>query len=169
MAKTNTIADLREQLQIDEDDLDRCLVDHSTTFYHVAQNHAMAVGERDQIKLNLENARIELDAQLRKKMAEADEKITETALDKGVRGMPRIQKLTQEHLDASKKADEWQALLHGFQQRSFALGKLVDWKIAQMRHLGVEHGVKGAHRDLAEANRAEAGRQRRIRKDVESN
>lgn len=159
------IEDLRTELRIDEDGLDDCLMQHSEFFYKVARANAEAVGERDQLKLDLENAEVEIDAQLRKKYADNDEKVTETALQKLVRAAPKVMKLHQEHLTAKREADEWSALLSGFQQRSFALGKLVDWKIAQMRNLGIEHKPGAARREYADSVK-EAGEaaRRRVRR-----
>lgn len=159
-----SLNDLKGQLQIDTDDLDGSLVEQPDLYYHVAEQFALAVANRDTSKLELEEAQAELDEQYRKKALEDDVKITEAALSKKLIATPRIQELERALLATRAEADKWQALKEAFQQRSFMLRELVSIRISNLNNLSLERGVNRSHADLADANHSAAGRLRQERK-----
>lgn len=160
MAKTLTLAEGEKALGIDPDDLDNSLMEHADIYYHIADAAVLAAARRDQCKTRLEIATAELDDQLRKAAQAKEEKITEALLEKRLRLQPRIQELTQEHLDLKVEADRWTALKDAFVQRSFMLRELVARQIAQLQHLGLQRGMQSSRTDYA---RAEEARQERAR------
>lgn len=165
---------LREQLQIDRDDLDTGLVEQPDLYYHVAEAFVLAVAKRDEAKLDLEQATADLDKQFREAAAEADppEKLTEAAITRKLASAPRIQTLERGLLRLRVEADKWQALKESFQQRSFMLRELVAIFVRRMGDVSLEHGNVGARRDLisaqAEKNHAAASEVRRQRRSERS-
>jgi hypothetical protein len=145
------LEELRQYLEIDADDLDRCLIEHSGVCYQVAEAYTEAAAERDALKLELEEETATQDEKLRKTAAAAEQKITETALQQSLKRLPVLQELERDLLNSKQRADKWQALNNSFQQRSYMLRALVDWKIAQIRSLNADHGVAAAGRELTSA------------------
>jgi hypothetical protein len=155
---------LRRQLSIDDDDLDRALIEQPDLYYHVAAQYVEAVAERDAAKLDLEQAQAELDGQFRRQAVEQEAKITDAAVQRKIVSTPRVQTLERDYLKCRGDADKWLALKEAFQQRSFMLRELVSIRIAHLGNLTIEKGVRGAQRDLAEAHREAAGRMRQERR-----
>lgn len=159
---------LREQLQIDRDDLDTCLVEQPDLYYHVAEAYVLAVAKRDEAKLDLEQATADLDKQFREAAAAAEEKVTEAALSRKLASAPRIQKLERELLGLRVEADKWQALKEAFQQRSFMMRELVAMFIRRMSDVSLEHGNQSSRQDLtsaiADKNHAAASEVRKQRR-----
>lgn len=155
---------LQQQLAIERDDLDTCLMDQPDLYYHVADALVTAIAKRDAAKLDLEQVTATLDADLRQKAAEAEEKITEASLQRKLATLPRIQALEKHLLHLRAEADRWQALKEAFQQRSFMLRELVAMLIARLGNLSLDRSVQSSHRDLADANHAAAGRMRQERR-----
>lgn len=153
----------REQLAIDEADLDRCLIEQPELYFHVADNHARAVAVRDAAKLDLEEAEADLDEQLRRQAEKAEERVTEAQLRQRVAASPKIKQLKREHLAARSEVSSWSALQDAFSMRSDLLRKLVDSNIHRRRADNISSGSAGARGDLAAQNRAEAGALRRER------
>ena len=160
----NTLADLRLKLSIDKDDLDEALVEQPDLYYHVADAYVTAVAERDAAKLDLEQATAELDKQFREAAAAAEEKMTETSLQRKIATTPRIMTLERDMLRYRVDADRWQALKEAFQQRSFMLRELVAMYVRRLGDLTIERGSNDARGSLAQANHDEAARIRASRR-----
>jgi hypothetical protein len=163
---TKLRGELKQQLEIDPDDLDRCLIDHSNLLYSVGEACAEAIAEYDGLKLTLEELTAEQDEKLRKKMELDEKKLTETALKQAICWLAPIQELERDIIEAKQEVGKWEALKEAFHRRSYMLQKLVDMKLAQLGSLSVERGVTSARRDLtsaqAEANKNEISKVRRI-------
>jgi len=162
--------DFLPSLAIDRGDLDGCLTEQPETYYHVSQEFASAVAERDQTKLELEELQASLGQELRAIALREEEKLTETGLQQKLTAHPKIQDLQRVLLQKRKDADRWQALKESFSQRSFMLRELVALFIAQRHDLAIESGAGQARtvRELSESTRKEAGRLRRIKRGAAS-
>lgn len=158
------LAFLQKKLSIDKDDLDSALIEQPDLYYHVADAFVTAVAERDAAKLNMEQAIAELDKQFREAAAAAEEKVTETSLQRKIATTPRIQTLEKDLLRYRVDADRWQALKEAFQQRSFMLRELVSMYVRRLGDLTIERGSHDSRSALAQANHDEAGRIRRDRR-----
>ena len=112
----------RQFLRIDRNDLDSCLQQQPEAYHHAAEAYILAVAQRDETKLILEELTAELDQGVRATASAAGEKLTESAIQARLTGLPKIQTLTRKLLDAKLEADRWAALKESFQQRSHALG-----------------------------------------------
>ena len=149
---TETVDSYRKFLEIDRDDLDRCLMEQPSVYWSVSNAFAQAVAERDATKLDLE----ELQAN--------DEKLTEGSLQQKLTTMPKIQDLQRLRLEKTKNAESWQVLKEAFQQRSFMLRELVALYIAQRHDQSMEAGAGQARNSLAERVRVDAGKLRQAKR-----
>jgi hypothetical protein len=124
------LADLRSKLGIDEHSLDMALREHPDLFYEVASQLALAVSNRDEAKLDLEEVEAEVDKELRRAAAINDDRTTEKEIESNKKIDKRVKiandKLVKEKYNAAK----WTALKDAYEQRSYALSKLVDLYLA---------------------------------------
>jgi hypothetical protein len=158
--ETRTSPDLREALRIDEDNIDRCLAEHSELFFQAADGLALAVATRDGLKLELKELVAQLDQDVRRKALADEEKLSETALSSRITVLPKVKELNRQHLDACKAADRAEALRDSYRDRSFALRALNDSANARLYNLGIERGASSARGRLAERGAEEASRTR---------
>ena len=130
----------RQFLRIDRNDLDNCLQQQPEAYHHAAEAYILAVAQRDETKLILEELTAELETGVRKTASATGEKLTESAIQARLTGLPKIQTLTRKLLDAKLEADRWAALKESFQQRSHALRDLVALRLGERRDLAMESG-----------------------------
>jgi hypothetical protein len=157
--------ELEDGLAIDEDDIDRCLVEHPDFFFNVAKEHTLAVAVKDEAKLIFDQASAEIDEQLRLQASKSEERVTEGALKSRLAGSPKIRHLNKDYLSAKKDADMWGALERSYEQKTKMLERLVQWKLGQLHHLHIEGGVRSARTDIGDSNRLRAGQIRRQRRE----
>jgi len=150
---TDAVTELKNSLQIDRDDLDTCLVQQPGLFYHVAEQYSLAVSQRDEAKLALEEKTAELDKQVREAAVQADEKLTEAGIQNRLRTMPKIKELQRDHLELRTQADSLLALKEAYMQRSYMLKELVALQLSQFHGLAVERGSTSARHELGDRNR----------------
>lgn len=156
---------LRLRLEIVPDDLDDCLVEQPIYFHDVADAYAEAMARRDEAKLELKDTIAEMDQALRKKYYAEELKVTETALEKQLRTLPKLQTLERAVLDLTAEAEKWLALKEAFHQRSYMLGHLVGKHISELNSLGLERSAKGSRSNLADARYEELSRDRAKRRE----
>ena len=155
------LSELRAYLSIDKLALDDCLIEQPEIFYKVANALTFAVAQRDATKLDLEEARAELDEQFRKQAYEeerkyerkkghpAPPKLTEGAIQNRIRNTPRIRALENEFLARREEADQWAALKEAFHQRSFMLREIVALQLSQRRDEDAASGGQNAYTRMA--------------------
>lgn len=161
MPRETSTSELRDNLRIDEDDIDRCLVAQPEYFYQAAEAVALANARRDTLKLERDETMAQLDRDIRKKAADEDRKITEGQLSSELKILPKIKEANRKYLDACKLADEAEAMKESYQQRSYMLRELNASANAQLYNLGLERGAGGgAGRRVVERSRAEISRSR---------
>lgn len=110
----------RAQLAIDRHDLDECVIRQPELFDHTAEAHAMALAERDAIKLELDEAEAAHAERLRVTINPA-KKPTETSIKDKVALVPEVQELQRELLTAKRLVEAWSALKESYKQRSYML------------------------------------------------
>lgn len=150
----------RERLRIDEDDIDRMLVEHSEYFKRAGDYVTDATASYDALKLELKELTAQLDQDIRKNAQANDEKLSEAALSNRIIVLPKIKDLNRKLLTAKKRMDDATNLKESFQQRSYMLRGLNDSANARLYALGVERGASAASRRMGERNRERIDRQR---------
>jgi phosphoglycolate phosphatase-like HAD superfamily hydrolase len=130
----------RAFLEIDDHDLDGCLMQQPEAYHYASEQHVFAVARHDEAKLILEETTAELDQDVRARAAKANEKLTEGAIEARLTGLPKIKELTRALLNAKKEAATWAALKDSFSQRSHALRDLVALRLGERRDLAMEAG-----------------------------
>lgn len=143
-----------------EVDIDECLIQQPELYWHVANEAAIAVSERDTVKLDLEIATAAEDDRLRGMADRNKEKVTEAGIRQQLAGSTKLQALERKLLEKKLLADSWEALHQSYRQRSYALSGLTDRSIARMG------GGDSAVDHLANRRREEAGKQRRRMRGV---
>ena len=136
--KQITIEDLEKDLRIDEHALEDALKVHAETFYKVSEQMTLLLSQRDEAKQSLEEIEAEVDIELRRAAAISDERVTDTAIANQRKSDRRVRTATSNHLKLKHEAARWAALKESFEQRSYALSKLVDLYIANY-YGAVEH------------------------------
>lgn len=153
---TSDRAEIREKLRIDDEDLDRCLIEQAEYFFQAAEMAVAAGAEHEAARLELKEAIAQLDADIRRKAALDDEKLSETALSNRIVVLPKIKELNRKVLSTKKLADELGVLKEAYIQRSYTLKDLNASQIARLYNLGVERGATGARRNVGDRNRTAA-------------
>lgn len=125
-----TLAQLESKLKIDEHALDEALRDNPDLFYQVSQRLALAISARDEAKLILEETEAEAAMELRKEAEANDEKFTDKSVEAQVKLDKEVQKTARRFADYKSEAAKWTVLKEAYEQRSYALNKLVDLYLA---------------------------------------
>src|ERR1700693_5199531 len=129
--------EFRAQLQIDEDDLDRCMIEHAGLFDQVADTLVEAEARRDTLKLELEEVTAELAQGIRRRATQSEEKLTEASLKEQLQTLPRIRELNRELLESSTETDRWSATKESYKARANRLKEINASQIARMYNLSL--------------------------------
>jgi hypothetical protein len=152
--------EVRTNLRIDEDDLDRCLVAQPEYFYQAAIAATAANAARDMLELELKELTAELDQDIREELGRLEARFTEAGITNKLRTLPRIKEKQRACLAARREADDAQALKEAFIQRSYALKDLTAIQLSRLNNLGIERGATSARRNVGDqiGDRVEAAR-----------
>lgn len=168
MAKTMTLEEFKDLLQIDRSDLESCLEDQGTIFWQLGEQQARATAERDAVKADIDELHAKLDKQIRHDAAVAEEKTTETGIANQIKSDVKMKNLQQAFLKAKETGDLWAAMDKAFQQRSYALRELVAY---ELKRLSLEEFKAGTERSINQlravkgdnaARKVEAGRREKL-------
>lgn len=160
-SRSNAANELRENLRIDEDDIDHCLVAQPEYYYMAAEAVALATSRRDTLKLQRDETIAELDQAIRRKALEDDRKITEGQISNELKTLPKVKEINRQYVEACKVVDEAVAMKESYHQRSYMLRELNASANAKLYNLGLERGAGGgAGRRMVERGRAEIERKR---------
>lgn len=121
-----TLRELEEGLLIDENALDEAIERQADYFYRVSKQLSLLISRRDAAKQLLEDEEAKVDTQLRALARTNDDKITENEIRAQIRLRSEVKKARQQFLKLSAEASEYKALEAAFEQRSYALGHLVN-------------------------------------------
>lgn len=141
--------EVRSNLRIDEDDLDRCLVAQPEYFYQAALASTAANATRDFLELELKELSAELDQAIRAEAERLETKVTEGSIANQLRTLPRIKDKQRACLTARRAADDAQALKEAYIQRSYALKDLSANQRSRLTDLGIDGGSGGTSRRAA--------------------
>jgi len=162
--KYEDVDEYHAALAIDKDDLERCLMEQSESFYHVARETAYAAARRDASKYDLESAEALQGQKIRLESASDKQRVTEAAIAERLAILPNIQKLNMQLLKDKAHAEAWTALKEAFQQRSFMLRELVALRLRQHYDIAMEHGSGQTRAALGDAAVERVREARRARK-----
>lgn len=118
---------LRAKLIIDEYHLELMLKQHPELVYDVGIELAFAISNRDQAKQNLEEIEAVVDNEIRQN---AIDKVTEKDVESQKRRDKKVIAHNEDFLALKHLAAQWGVLKEAFDQRSYAISKLVDLYLA---------------------------------------
>jgi hypothetical protein len=140
------LAELEQGLLIDENALDEAIERQPDYFHRVSKRLALLISRRDAAKQFLEDEEARIDTNLRHLAKKNDDKLTESEIKAQIRLQPEIKLARKEHHRLSESVGIYTALEKSFQQRSYALGHLVDLYISgyfgNLTHSGNSRGMK---------------------------
>lgn len=126
----NELSKLKQGLRIDEHSLDTALRDHPDLFYDVSIALALAISNRDEAKQNLEEIEAEVDIEIRSETARMNEKTTEGQIQSLKKVDPKVKTANDKFLEEKLNAANLTALKEAYEQKSYALSKLVELYLA---------------------------------------
>ena len=127
---TSSLKQLEEKLKIDEHALEIALRDNPALFYDVASELALAISQRDEAKQDLDELEAEVDMELRQAASVSGERTTEKEIESNKKADKRVKAATDRFLQLRYDAAKWTALKDAYEQRSYALSKLVELYIS---------------------------------------
>lgn len=116
---------LAAKIRIDQNQLDRCIVDQASVFLDICERHAVAVSVRDGAKDALAKADAEIARDLRISAIKNGEKLTEKMIDDQVCLHEKHQTAAAAYADARRDEAQWGNLRDAFDQRMRMLRELV--------------------------------------------
>lgn len=118
------ISELEEGLEIDQNDLDQCLVEQPSLYYEVSKQLAQYVSRRDAAKQHLQTVEARAQRGVRRSAAENDEKVTNQEVDSRVKAHKDVLEASDILLELNYSVSLLGALKDAFEQRSKALKDL---------------------------------------------
>jgi CRP-like cAMP-binding protein len=125
-----SISDLEEGLQIDENALDEALAQQPDLYHRVSKELSLLISQRDAAEQAFEDEKAKSDSRLRSLAKKSDDKLAEGAIKAQTRLHPEVKKSREIYLHLCAKVGLYTALEKSFQQRSYALGHLVSLYVA---------------------------------------
>lgn len=139
---TIDLESLTARLKIDENELDKELIEQPNLFFFVGRFYASATSQRDAQLQEIELMQSELDYSVRKKAQESGERITENQVKAAVIRSAEMQEALAKANELKRLAGVWTALRDAYQQRSYILLKLVDLYLAGYYGQVTGHGER---------------------------
>src|SRR4051812_37664570 len=124
--KKPAFAELESGLLIEEHALDEALASQADCFYHVSKELAELISLRDFAKSHLADTEAKISITIRSSLQGKDKKPTEGEINAKVRTSKFVMEANKNLLDLQRKVGSYSALKESFEQRSYALNKLVE-------------------------------------------
>lgn len=121
---------LKDGLRIDEHSLDHALRDHPGLFFEIGTALALAISNRDEAKQDLSEVEATVDMELRKSASQIGSKVTEKEIESNRNIDKRVKAANDRFLEEKLNAANLSALKEAYEQKSYALSKLVDLYLA---------------------------------------
>lgn len=138
-----TYAYYKDRIAIDPDNIDEALEAQAELYSNVAERHAELMSERDALSLELEEFMADLDAVVREKLNDSEDKVTESMVKNAIKKNKDVKEIRGELAIAKRAVEKWSALKSSYEQRAKMLREIVAWRLGEMYNLGVERGVAG--------------------------
>jgi hypothetical protein len=116
--------EFKSALRIDEDALDKALIEQPVLFHEVAEQSTMAGSKKDAEKLLLEEIRAKTDYRIRKRHT-GDKKLSEPQIANMIAIDADYVNASSDFLAAKERSEKWYALKEAYEQRGYALKELV--------------------------------------------
>ena len=149
-------AQLEAALAIDENALEEALQAQPQAFYRVSKALALTMSRRDSAKKALEEVEAVVDLQHRSTAAAAEHRTTERELESKRLLHSSVKAARDAYLSVDYKLNKLKALKDSFEQRSWALNKLVDLYIhnyyGEASHRAADDTVKNLSARQARAD-----------------
>lgn len=123
---TKTLETLAGRLSINEHSLDVALREHPDLFYTVATELALAISNRDEAKMEVDEVEAKVASEIRHRASVDDEKVTDKSVSDQVKLDKRVQAASTKFIEQRLNAAKWTALKEAYESRSYAISKLVD-------------------------------------------
>src|SRR4030042_2409991 len=120
----------KDDLKIDQSELDECCLRQPVLFDHYVQNLASLSKNRDEIKLAVEKTSARLDGIIREAASAEGKKLTENMIQNEITRNLQYADLQQKYIDICAKVKEAEIIREDFQQRRDMLKLLVELYIA---------------------------------------
>src|SRR4030066_2252389 len=120
----------REDLKIDQSELDECCLRQPVLFDHYTQNLTSFYKYRDEVKLAVEQIYARLDGIIREAASAEGKKLTENMIQNEITRNLQYADLQQKYIDICAKVKEAEIIREDFQQRRDMLKLLVELYIA---------------------------------------
>jgi hypothetical protein len=120
------LVEYKERLKIDKNALDDEVVEQPELFWHVSNEFALAVSQRDSKKESYQRIHAILSRDLRKEIEDKEgKKPTEAAISAAIERHVDYKTRRDEYLHSAFRAQSWKALMESFEQRGHMLKQLV--------------------------------------------
>jgi len=120
----------REDLKIDQSELDECCLRQPVLFDNYTQNLASLYKKRDEIKLAVEQMSARLDGIIREAASAEGKKLTEAMVQNEITRNLQYADLQQKYINSCSDAKEAEVIRDAFQQRRDMLKLLVELYIS---------------------------------------
>ena len=120
----------REDLKIDQSELDECCLRQPVLFDHYTQKLSSLYKYRDEVKLAVEQMSARLDGIIREAASAEGKKLTEAMVQNEITRNLQYADLQQKYIDICAKVKEAEIIREDFQQRRDMLKLLVELYIA---------------------------------------
>jgi len=134
------IGHLEQQMIIDKDGLDECLVQQPVLYSKVSQEYAVAVSRRDEQKDRVKQVEAHLSLQFRQDTLVKGEKATEKTIEAMVLTSDERTRAVAKYNASTLELEMWQALKEAYQQRAYALKDLAGLYVAGYFGSAAVHG-----------------------------
>ena len=162
------LQELEKGLSIDPHALDDALTTQSVIYYEVSQRLALLTSRRDAAKLSMADTEAYTDGIIRRAAREQDSKKTAEEIRALVRVNGAVQKAQRVYLTLNYGVGQFRALQEAFQQRSYALNKLVELYLSSyFADAPVNAGVSSIRDRDADQAKSTASSQRRNLREQE--
>ena len=123
--------ELENGIKINADALDEELCQHIENYHLVSKGYKLALQERDRLKKEIKSKAADLQFEARDTLTEMDYgRVTESLVLAQIERDKNYVNLTEQLLEAEVDLGKWEALKLVYEQRSYALNKLVDLQIS---------------------------------------
>jgi len=139
--------ELEEGIHINPDALDTELCGHIENYHLVSKGYKKTLEQRDSLKKDLKNIHADLTFEVRDTLQDAYGKITESMVAAQIEKESRHRKLVDQLSVAEAELGRWEALKQVYEQRSYALNKMVDLYIAGYFGAAPIYTAQESHRD----------------------
>lgn len=122
--------EFESRLRINENSLDRELVEHAELYWHVSKGRNLAFSLRDSQKKLVDEVEGRAASRIRKKAVADGTKITEAKVAERVPRDEELKAAQERLIELNREANDWDSLREAIKQRGYMLTALVEMVVA---------------------------------------